>query len=200
MASPRKEEDREIDESGDEYQEDDFSESSEEDPTDFAERKPDELQAAEMEALRNVTEGDVEGGDTELILFRIPRHTRLRGALKDSKFHISVADNVIGKKLAVYQGSYVLRDRGIGRCEQVRPIFVTESETGKPYLQMGKKFSRFFTVTFDMKLSSLSDQRPMPRMYPKTKEDLKLKYHPLGKILPNERSLNSETGEANHIS
>ncbi|CAN8068151.1 unnamed protein product [Agarophyton chilense] len=181
---------RNMEEMEGEYPEEQFDESSSSDDETgnaVTERKADELQPAQMEALQNLSAEELEGGDTELILFRVPRHTRLRGALKGSKFNISVTGNIIDKKMAVYQGSYVVRDCGTKRCKQVRPMFILEGRNGTSHLQMGKPFSRLVTITFDMKISSLGDQKPAPRRYPNAKKGLGLKYHPLGKILPDER-------------
>lgn len=149
-----RESDRE--ESGDEYSNDGFGDNSDEEDSALESQEPgknqeqeqedgmesmeddEEVERAKLQILPNaVTEAELQSDDTELILFRMPRHERLKGSLKGSELNIPVADNVIDKKAGIYQGRYVFRDRGTKTCKHMRPVFVTRNSRGDPRLHVG---------------------------------------------------------------
>lgn len=120
-----------------EYEEHEEPEPEQEDDTTTME-EDEEVQPAKLKTLSNaVTEAELQSNDTELILFRVPRHGRLKSSLKGSKLNIPVTDNAIDKKAGIYQGGYVFRDRGTKTCKHMRPVFVTKDSRGDPRLHVG---------------------------------------------------------------
>lgn len=97
-----------------------------------------DLQPAELIPLPDsVNIEEIESEDTELILFQIPRHEKLKAALKGSKFVLPQDEKDINAKLGTLQGQYVFRDRGKEITKNLRAVFVALDKEGLPTLQLG---------------------------------------------------------------
>lgn len=101
---------------------------------------PVELDAVES----HMSSQDLESEDVELWLVQVPRHDTLLSSLKGSRIKIPKSENkssakgqAFNKKLGVFKGSYMFRDRGLEGQKNLRAVFVDKDEEGKPSLNVG---------------------------------------------------------------
>jgi hypothetical protein len=121
---------------------------------------------------------DAVGGDVELWLMRVPKHSVLRTELLGKEISLGLG-SVQDDQNGMVRRNYYFADAHLSEAAKaLRPLLATDGPDG-PTFKIGPAFSRQVDVTFRPSIELTGTTAPA-RDYPRDPENLSVKYKPIG--------------------